>query len=208
MTHPKPARLWRGADISHHQGNIEPSGLLQQCDYIYLKTSGGDRIPYVDSKFDRNWGLLNGKKPLGGFHFFNPYNQVDFQRDMIYRITDRDGWKVPYSIDTEYPTRAGQGMDAIPITLKFIDQLQNDLERTNHPMKDIGLCGYTAAWWWDHRYKGESCNHIRWWIATFGVTPYFPKGITNVIGWQTSDKGRFIGIQGPVDTDVMAVTMP
>jgi GH25 family lysozyme M1 (1,4-beta-N-acetylmuramidase) len=200
---PKPARLWRGIDISHHQKDIDPEPVLIHTDYIYLKTSGGDRIPYVDQKFDRNYALLTGKKPLGGYHFFNPYNQIDEQLGLILRITNRE-WQLPYSLDFEYPTRGGT--DAITICLRFYNSLMNEIIKRNHPLKEVGLCAYTAAWWWNSRYLGEAVNHIRWWIATYGNLPILPKGVTNIIGWQTSASGRFIGIQGPVDTDVMAVS--
>jgi GH25 family lysozyme M1 (1,4-beta-N-acetylmuramidase) len=201
----KPTRLWRGADISHHQGDIEPSELLANVDYVYLKTSGGDRIPYVDRKFDRNWALIAPRKPTGGFHFFNPYNQLVEQKSLILRMTDRDGWACPYSLDFEYPVRGGP--DAIPISIRFHDELLNEIIKIGHPLETVGLCGYTAAWWWNTRYLGERVDHVRWWIATYGNLPFLPKGIRNLIGWQTSSTGRFLGISGPVDTDVMAVSM-
>lgn len=201
-----PTRLLRGIDIAHHQGDIDPEPeLLTAVDYVYIKTSGGDRVPYLDQKFERNWRLLRERRPVGGYHFFNPYNQLDQQRSMILRITDREGWGCPYSLDFEYPVRGGA--DAIIICLRFYDSLLNEIERLNHPLRGVGLSAYTAAWWWNVRYLGERIDHVRWWIATYGNLPFLPKGIRNLIGWQTSSAGRFLGISGPVDTDVMAVSM-
>lgn len=195
----EPARLLHdvhGIDVSHHQGEIDWAAVAGDgVGFAFIKaTEGGD---FVDPRFQKNWtASAKAGVPRGAYHFFTQCRPGAVQAENFIRVVPKDPRALPPVVDAEHmgPCRTSpQVKDVAQEVTVFLDLVEahyglRPLIYTTREFHDAYLAGGFEA--------------ERFWIRSLVIPPRFRKA--QWVVWQYHNRGRRVGISGPVDLNVLS----
>ncbi|MCH2224808.1 MAG: hypothetical protein MK066_08575 [Crocinitomicaceae bacterium] len=182
-----------GIDVSHYQGNIDWSELIETMDssisFAYIKATEGTR--YIDPLYKQNYNRCRSMKlPIGIYHFFSPMQNALKQADHFlnnYAVESND---LPPVLDAE--TEGRNNAELIKKMKVWLTQVEKKTKK--RPII------YTSFHFYSTKFKGKF-DEYQFWIANYGNHANRMKDDQIVI-WQYSDEGRLPGINGNVDLNV------
>lgn len=187
----------RGIDVSHHQGNINWSGVRSDgVIFAYIKaTEGGD---FVDSEFARNWtGSKEAGLYRGAYHFYTFCKSGKEQARNFIHTVPVELHTLPPVIDLEYSGNCKKR----PPKKEFLEELSDfcrEVEKA-FKVKPIFYINYDS---YNDYLKGEIDDH-GFWVRDIFFQPRFETWLF----WQYASRGRIRGIIGPVDLNVFSGTL-
>lgn len=190
----------QGIDVSHHQGEIDWSGLAvqQRVRFAIIKaTEGGD---FRDRRFSENWqGAKQAGIVRGAYHFFTFCRPGRDQARNVLATVPREPGTFPISVDLEFHGNC----DKVPT----VEELAAEL---NAFMGELG-----AAFPGKPIFYVDEDFHERYlranealfpehflWLRSIAREPK-QQGCRRWSIWQFADNGTLDGIQGPVDLNVL-----
>ena len=195
----KEAKVMKGIDVSHWQGNIDFSKV--KTDFAIIKAGGSDAGFYKDRKFEQNYaGFKSRKIPVGAYYFVGKKckSRADGVADAKRFITMLKGkqFEMPVYIDFEAPdaTFKEANTDAC---IGFCETMESAGYFVGIYASDIS--GFKE------RLNLTRLKPYSLWVARYGSAP---KYVTNYGIHQDSSTGRVAGIAGNVDTDICYVDYP
>lgn len=192
-------------DVSHWKYPITFYALDPMPWLIFTKATEGENI--IDSSFHEFWYsfLLYGIR-RGAYHFLRPGDignnaQLFINIVTLERYTDRDF----FVLDVEDVGNTSYDV------IQFVDHVEREtgiqpiVYSSAEIIRQILRGASPPAWFKD----------VKWWIAGYPNDPdpfteipdyYIPAGVPreNVIAWQYSEKGRWNGIPGNVDLNLLS----
>lgn len=190
-----------GIDISHYQGKIDWSKLLQNKDtdfplhFVFMKaTEGGD---HGDDTFVTNFADARDHGFIrGAYHFYIPSTDALKQADFFISTVKLDSGDLPPVLDVEVSGR------------KKKKELQKDIKRwldrveSHYGVKPILYTSYKFK----TKYLDDSIfNTYPYWIAHYYVDSVKYQGKWDF--WQHTDVGSVSGIPVNVDLNVFNGTL-
>jgi GH25 family lysozyme M1 (1,4-beta-N-acetylmuramidase) len=175
-----------GIDISHHQGQVDWTTVLQKKPgFIFMKATEGESLH--DPQFERNWGALKGSTiPRGAYHFYRPQDDPGAQARFFLSRVKLEASDLPPVLDVEV-TDAKHSAQIIAGVKQWLEEVERATNR--RPI----LYSYTE-FWRDHLASGFRDYPL--WLAGNRAA------VETWAFWQRGDKGEVAGISGCVDEDV------
>ena len=181
-----------GVDLSHHQAGVDWSRVARAgIDFAYLKATEG--VTHVDTRFADNWleaeyhGLARG-----AYHFFRPDRDAAAQARHFFSTVDLHVGDLPPVIDVE--TTAGATRDQLVEGVREW-LYQAEARYGVRPIIYTNLTFY-------YRHLAGHFDDYTFWIARYGERVPSITPTARVAFWQYGDRGRVVGIDGPVDLNV------
>jgi GH25 family lysozyme M1 (1,4-beta-N-acetylmuramidase) len=191
--------MFKGCDVSEHQGNIDWNVIKPQIDFAILRLGwiGNKNNHTIDTQFERNY---NECKRLGipvGVYVYNYCIKEDSARSGANWAVEKLNGKtleLPVYIDMEDVSGTGLGKDLnTAICISF-----------NSVIEQSGRwAGVYANKNWFDNYLNKDVIKSKYttWIAHYGVSPDKYKGEYDIL--QYSSTGHINGISGNVDMNEM-----
>lgn len=185
-----------GIDISNHNGDIDFQVLSKQIDFIIIRAGYGQNN--IDLRCLKNIeGCKKYNIPFGLYWFSYALNEQQSKNEANYlcNIADKCNPILPLCYDYEYDSddyvsRKGGDKSKTMMLKKARAFLETVKSRGYKPMIYTNLD-------YMNRGFGELTNQYSVWLAQWGVNS---PSITCDI-WQSSEKGKYNGINGNVDLD-------
>ena len=189
------ARLVRGVDASHHQGDIDWERVRRdRIEFAYLKATEGST--FTDPRFVQNArGARAAGLRVGGYHYFSLCSAGVPQAEHFTDVLASSGARgLPPAIDLELrgncadpPPRA----DLLREVRAFVDVVER---RTG---QRVVVYAYPE---FEERFRIATALQRPQWVRRIGSTP--PSRDWWI--WQRDDQASIDGITGPADLNVMA----
>ena len=181
-----------GIDISHHQGEIDWSGLDTSLDFIICKATEGET--HIDSKFKKNWDSIDCIK--GCYHFFRPQYSGKKQALLYLSVINLDSGNIKPIVDVEY-TKYWNNKKYIK---KYISNLISFINTIKENTGYDPIIYTNPNFWESYIEKYYHSDHLLW-IADYRKReqPQVPSKFEDWYIWQYTDKGIIDGICGHVD---------
>jgi lysozyme len=189
----------KGIDISHYQNNINWKKLrTEKINFIYIKATEGASL--IDDKFKANWAnALNNKYKVGAYHFYIPNrNGKDQAANFIKNVPDLRK-ALPPVLDLEFDV-VNKSKKSRSQLISEIDDFLDVIELHYQHTPII----YTNVRFYNYFIKGNFDGY-KIWIRDTRTKPRLSKNIWII--WQYTNRGRFNGIKGYVDVNVINGTM-
>ena len=184
----------QGIDVSHHQGPIRwPEVARGGISFAYIKaTEGAD---YKDRRFLENWtNAAKAGVARGAYHFFSLCRPgLEQARNFIATVPSKAG-DLPPAIDLEFGGNCSirPAMVVVKASVAtLVEQLQVAYKKT--PILYVTRDFYDA-------YGQALPEHARFWIRSIAWPPAY--GGRSWTLWQYHNRGRVLGVDGPVDRNV------
>lgn len=193
-THSPPARLIRGVDASHHQGDIDwPRVRADRIEFAYLKASEGSG--FVDPRFVANArAARSAGLRVGGYHYFSTCSPGAPQAaHFVQVLRSAPADSMPPAIDLEL---LGNCTDppARPRLLAEVRTFLRVVERATG--EEAVVYAYPD---FEHRYRFAADLGRRQWVRRIGSSA--PEREWFI--WQRDDRARIAGFSSPADLNLM-----
>lgn len=178
-------------DISYWQSpeRINYDVLLEQVDGVILRAAYGTRL---DTAFDRHYYEISRRGiPIGAYHFLVEYKTVEEQVAVMREAISGKVFQLGLWADVEIEPNAAL------LTKETVTAYMRQAEKI---FGEMGI--YTGAWSWNTIMGNDYYNNRKLWVATYGSDPLLPHGWEDYWIWQFTDKGKFDGYYGSLDTNV------
>lgn len=178
-----------GIDVSYYQGKVDWLKVLNEnIHFVYLKATDG--ITYTDPRFHENQNsLIKSEVAHGAYHFFEPNDDgVKQAKNFLSQIKIHKNM-LPPVLDIEIT----QGVDKELIKKRAKEWLETvTLELGCKPI----IYSYSSYY---ENNLGSDFLEYPVWIADYTKKPNLPKGETQFLIWQHTQKGDVSGIDTMVD---------
>jgi lysozyme len=184
-----------GLDVSHWDGVIDWKIVLASG-YKFAYTKATESITYTDDTLVPNvTNAIAVGMPIGAYHFYRLAADPKAQAD--YFLSKIKGLKLDLPPSLDFEEQASLPQSTVAQNLKiWLDTVEAGVGR-----KPII---YTNAYYWN-TYAGTPswAKDYGLWVANYtsAPAPLIPKGWTNYLIWQYTDKGSVPGISADVDLD-------
>lgn len=195
--------VYRGIDVSHHQGTINWNTVSSQIDFAILRCGYGDNITSQD---DTQWARNASECerlgiPYGVYLYSYALSDAQAQSEAEHAIRLLSGHSpdLPVYLDLEDKSIANNCSNA-----DILRHATIFCERIESAGYSVGI--YANKDWWTNRLT--SATYDRWsrWIAIWDVSsPSYSKPYD---AWQYSDSGSVAGIGSGVDMDYWYGSFP
>jgi lysozyme len=185
----------RGIDISHFQGRIDWSAVMQGgIAFAFIKATDG--IGAVDPLFRANWNQArDAGVRRGAYHFFRAQQDSERQARNYLSMVKGDEGELPAVLDFELLGGAS-AEEALGGAKRWMEIVENEGDRK--PVL------YTGPAFWNTSLRSSALlAEYPLWIAhyTAALEPQVPRAWRRWAFWQHSEKGSVAGVSGPVDLD-------
>ena len=195
--------MYKGIDISYHQGNIDFNKVKSNVDFIIIRSSYG--MYQEDKKFREYANECERLKiPYGFYHYSYARNIEEANKEvtnMIKSIKDYNP-TYPIIIDMEDADKwkENNGNPSNEMYQNICDYFCNKLEQNGYYAMI-----YANKNWFINRLNNSKLDRYDKWLAQWSNKPTYNKkfGI-----WQYTSKGKINGIKGFVDMDISYVNYP
>ena len=180
----------KGADISHHNGNLKMS-LLRPAgyDFAIMKISEGNGIR--DKQFDRYWSEASEIcLPVGAYVFSHATTPDAAVAEANFALSILNGRELPLGIYMDVETR---GQMSIP-KQQLKETVQAFCRTVEQAGYRSGIYGSEYNAW--ARLDPSDLPTSLIWVAHYGKEPEIPCDI-----WQSIDNGGVAGYAGAIDTN-------
>ena len=184
----------QGIDVSHHQGQIDWTGLpAQGVDFAYIKaTEGGD---HVDRRFAQNWrAAADAGVKRGAYHFFTLCRSGAEQALNFINTVPADPTALPPVVDLEYLGNCSER----PRMVDVQSELGAFIVLVEARYKTKVVLYLTEEF--DDAYAISARFDRPLWLRSLVLEPDF--GARPWALWQASNFRRLDGIDGRVDWNV------
>lgn len=195
---------YKGIDISHYQGAIDPNKVSNAVDFVILKLSENQS---KDSRFELYYQTL--KKPLGAYIFNRAKNEAMATNEANFAVKQLDGRKLACGVWLDMEAEEIRKLGKSMIT-KIINKEASILKKAGY---SVGV--YCNLSWYNTVIDASIKKDYPIWVARYPSgdngtikDSLSPKGNTGVVMWQYSSKGRVNGITGNVDMDLAFTDIP
>lgn len=179
----------QGIDVSHHQSRIDWSALpAQGIHFAYIKATEGEDM--VDSLFAVNWcGAQDVGIRRGAYHFFRPNTPVLDQVLNYIREVDIEPGDLPPVLDVETLDGASEAelVKGVRAWLTLVE-----IHYRTRPILYSNQKFY-------NQYLADDFSDYPVWVARYSEQVPELQAFRNWHFWQYGDRGRLVGIEGPVD---------
>ena len=188
------SKLYKGIDVSHHQGKIDWRQVkaasidfaILRCGYIKSKET-------VDSQFENNYaGASSINIPLGIFFYSYALTEAAARKEaeFCYKLIKDKKIALPVFYDMEEKAQLNLGKQKV---LTLFNIFKSYL--TSKGVK-VGIYSFDTAF--ANIFDASIQNNNPVWVATVDRKPYYCKKYSV---WQYSWKGKIAGINTDVDLD-------
>ncbi len=184
-----------GIDVAHYQGDIDWAAVRADgVSFAFIRVSHSTHTP--DRLFEQNWaGAKQAGVIRGVYQYFRPADDPVAQANyMLERVGSLEPGDLPPVIDVEATD------DLAP------DQIADSVGRWIARVEEVwGVRPiiYTGKYFWQDNVASTRFADYPLWVAQYRQgCPDLPSQWSDWVIWQTSDSGRFNGIDANTDTDV------
>lgn len=192
-------------DVSHWKRPINFPALDPKPWLMFTKATESDNI--LDVMFYEWWKEIrrHGMR-RGGFHFLRP-GDIGNQADFFVEVISNAG----YDNDDIIVLDVEDGENELRDVIQWLEHVERETGKrpiiySSAIIINVMLLGFAPPAWFNDYY---------WWLAGYPFEPdkydeiwsdYIPRGVRreNVCAWQYSEKGRWPGITGNVDLNLLS----
>ena len=188
--------LYKGIDVSRHQGNIDWTKVKNsgKVDFAILRAGYGKVISQKDSKFEEYYAQCNANQiPVGAYWYSYAMNEAEARKEaeVFLQVIKGKQFAYPVYFDLEEPKQLALGkMKCSSIARAFLEIVEQAGYFVGLYMSKSHLESYITE---------EIRNRYAVWVAHYGVKQTSYAGQFGI--WQKSDTGSVPGISGNVDLD-------
>ena len=191
---PSSPTLYEGIDVSGWQGNIDFTQVKNSgIEIVYMKSSEGSN--FVDPYFNQNYtnAKANGLK-VGFYHYLTARSVEEAVEEARFFVATISG-KIP-------DCRLAMDFESFGnLSITEINQIGLAFVRTVESLSRKEVVIYSNTNDATTIFEGELTNYPLW-VAQYEVEEPTPNGKWDTwVGWQYTDLGEVVGINGYVDRD-------
>ncbi|MBQ3355521.1 MAG: hypothetical protein IJG45_00175 [Oscillospiraceae bacterium] len=195
--------VYRGIDVSHHQGRIDWNTVATQIDFVILRCGyGDDSTSYDDTQWARNVSECERLGiPYGVYLYSYASSDAEAQSEAEHalRLLAGHSPQLPVYLDLEDKVIANNCSNADILRQATI--FCNRLQAAGY---SVGI--YANKNWWTTKLTNSAYDQWSRWIAIWGASsPAYDKAYDI---WQYSSTGSVSGISGNVDMDYWYGELP
>ncbi|TGL87780.1 lysozyme [Leptospira congkakensis] len=186
----------KGIDVSNHQGKINWSLVPKnEISFVYIKaTEGGD---FKDKAFVYNWTAAKKEGfKVGAYHFFTLCKTGIEQAENFIKTVPKEPDSLPPVVDLEFEGNCKERPNIENVQL----EIQNFLDKIDSHYEHETILYLTKEF--INKYLGDNLFNHPIWIRNIFMHPNTFSSIEWTI-WQYKSTERIIGIDGPVDVNVL-----
>ena len=185
-------KMFKGADVSHHQGKIN-FDQLEDLKFLFIKAT--ESVDFVDERFHENFKGARSKKMItGAYHFARFHDEERAKAEAMHFLSVVGDYDLDYYI-LDLEVGSGELTDA---AIAFFDVLKK------HNKKKLVLYS-NPSFIIEHLNKKITKIGVELWISHWGAKSPDTVFFDSWKFWQYTNKGRLKGIKGYVDLDYMAI---
>ncbi|WP_165352295.1 glycoside hydrolase family 25 protein [Massilimicrobiota timonensis] len=186
--------MFKGADISKHNGKIDFSIIKNQLDFIILRAAYRGityRKIYTDEKFFDNIEQINEMNiPVGLYIYSTAVNESEGIKEAEYCLSLAKNYRITYPIIIDIEDETNQGCLSKQELTNIIKAFCETIENNNYY-----AMFYCSKYWYTTKLDSQALKKYDRWIAQWEAKECeIDCGI-----WQYTSKGKIVGISGSVD---------
>jgi len=192
---PASNTVYQGIDVSAYQGKINYE-LVKQAgiDIVYIKASEGNYLE--DPEFRTNYeDAKNAGLNIGFYHFVRARNEQEAREEAEFFAN--------IISDTEPNCRLAMDFEVFgDLSINAINAISKAFLEKTQELTGKEMVVYSNTYDAINIFDATIANQYPLWVAQYGVSEPSDNGKwNNWIGFQYSDRGRVLGINGNVDLD-------
>lgn len=187
--------IYQGIDVSAYQGNINYE-LVKQAgiDIVYIKASEGNYLE--DPEFKTNYeNAKNAGLNIGFYHFVRARNEQ--------QAIEEAEFFASVIANTEPNCRLAMDFEIFgDLSINEINAISKTFLEKTQELTGKEMVVYSNTYDAINIFNSTIANNYPLWVAQYGVSEPSDNGKWNTwIGFQYSDRGEVLGINGNVDLD-------